>query len=127
VKWETASSDVVKTVTCETALRTGAVAQAKAPRAPVAPHWKARATEQPGALAQQMCWKEVRFEMERELSLLRQLPLRARLFLCDTGPQPGPAIPAAGSSRRQLAASSLPESARAILCGVLRPTFCLPA
>ena len=26
-KWETASSDVVKTVTCETALRTGAVAQ----------------------------------------------------------------------------------------------------
>lgn len=120
VKWETASLDVVKTVTCETAVPTGAVAQAQAPRAP-------RATEQLGALAQQMCWKEVRFEMERELSLLRQLPLRARFFLCDTCAQPRPAIPAAGSSRRQLAASSLPESARAILCGVLRPTFCFPA
>jgi hypothetical protein len=63
-----ASSDAVKTVKRETAQLGGAAAQAKAPRAPVAPRRKPRATEQPGALAQQMCWKEVQFQMERALS-----------------------------------------------------------
>ena len=122
---ETASSDEAKTVKREMALQAGAAAQAKVTPAAVAPQRLARAAEQPGALARQMCWREVQFEMGRALSLPRQLPLRAQLFPCDTGAQPRPAIPAADSSHRQLGDSSLP--APSIPCGAFRPAFCLPA
>jgi hypothetical protein len=120
-----ASSDAVKTVKRETAQLGGAAAQAKAPRALVAPHRKPRATEQPERFGSANVLEGSSIPNGAGAFLPRQLPLHARLFLCDTDAQPRQTIPAAGSSRRQLAASSLPESARAILCDVLRPTFCL--